>query len=154
MRAHSSGRVTSFVTMRVRWRKIWCVRSYSEYPPAVRHIHVNTHKRSESIKNTRNVNHVADIEMVIWTSLASKNLTNLQKPITLVKRILYTSEDMMHTTTTYHNLIHWIWQPAAYWHSISVHKPMFRLSRRKKYHTETSVAHVTMHVCFFFFFFF
>jgi hypothetical protein len=45
MRAHSSGRVTSFVTMRVRWRKILrltrqIVRSCSEYHPRVRHIHV------------------------------------------------------------------------------------------------------------------
>jgi hypothetical protein len=42
MRAHSSSRVTSFVAMRVRWRKILrltrqIVRSYSEYHPRVRH---------------------------------------------------------------------------------------------------------------------
>jgi hypothetical protein len=46
MRAHSSGSVMSFVTMRVRWCKILrltrqIVRSYSEYHPRVRHIHVN-----------------------------------------------------------------------------------------------------------------
>jgi len=35
-------------------------------------------KRTDSIENTRNVNHVADDQMVIWTSLASKILTNLQ----------------------------------------------------------------------------
>jgi hypothetical protein len=45
MRAHSSSRVTSFVTMRVRWHKILrltrqIVRSYSEYHPRVRHIYV------------------------------------------------------------------------------------------------------------------